>query len=162
MAGLAHDHSVAACLFGETINLAEAETGALADVLGGEEGFERDAGRGCIHAEAGIGHGNADIGAGIDLVAAVFGAGHGGVFGRDRQAAATGHGITRIDGQVEQRRLELMRVDAGRVDGQIQIQNEFDMGADRLAEQGRERLDHAVYVDDLAAHHLLAGEAEQA
>ena len=64
LADLTFDPDLAARLVGETENLAEAEAGALADLLGREEGLERallDLGG---HAAAGVGHLDAQIFAG--------------------------------------------------------------------------------------------------
>ena len=54
-------------LLGKPVNHAQAETGALAHILGGEERFEGAAGDLGRHAGAGIGHGDHDVIAGPRL-----------------------------------------------------------------------------------------------
>jgi hypothetical protein len=108
VAELAVDLDVPSHLLGKTIDHAQAEPGALAGALGGEEGLEcplDDLGR---HAGAGIGDDQGHIVAGRDvdvlrriLVVQVR------IGGFDHQLTTLRHGITRVDGEVEDRVLEL-------------------------------------------------------
>ena len=79
-ADLAFDPDFAAGLVGEAEDLAEAEAGALADRLGGEEGLERALEHVGRHAAAGVGDADLDIIAGADVADLV--GGEGDVLGR--------------------------------------------------------------------------------
>jgi hypothetical protein len=86
----------------KAIDLGQAEAGALADFLGREEGLEhpleklrRNAGAAVLHADH-------------DEVAAETARGARGRIGSfDAQRSTAGHGVARIDGEVEQCQLEL-------------------------------------------------------
>src|SRR3546814_20000731 len=64
---LGMDAHVAARLFDEAIDLAEAEPGPLADFLGREERLEGAGGHLLGHAVAGVGDGDDDVAAGRDI-----------------------------------------------------------------------------------------------
>ena len=79
----------AAGLLGESVDHAEAEAGALAHLLGGEERLEGAAGDLGRHAGAGIGHGDHDVVAGPRLAVDVhIGFTERGIVHLDRQLAA--------------------------------------------------------------------------
>ena len=73
LADLAFDPDLAARLVGEAEDLAEAEAGALADRLGGEEGLERALEHLGRHAAAGVGDADLHIFAGADVADLVGG-----------------------------------------------------------------------------------------
>ena len=76
-------------LLGESVNHAEAEAGAFAHLLGGEERLEGAAGDLGRHAGAGIGHGDHDVIAGPRLAVDVhIGFTERGILHLDRQLAA--------------------------------------------------------------------------
>ena len=109
---LALDADLAARLVGEAENLAEAEAGALAHRLGGEERLERAVEHFGRHPAAGVGDADPDIVAGADVADLVGGEGH--VLGRDAHQAAAVHRIAGVDREVEDRVLELVGIDIGR------------------------------------------------
>ena len=79
----------AAGLLRKSVDHAEAEAGALADLLGGEERLEGAAGDFGGHAAAGIGHGDHDVVAGPRLAVDVdIGFTERGIAHLDRQLAA--------------------------------------------------------------------------
>src|SRR5690606_18441699 len=94
----------------EAVDLREAETGAVALRLGGEEGLERPRRHCRRHARARVAHDDADMLARLAVRLALL-LGDEEVGGGDREPAAIRHGIARIDGEVEERALELVGVD---------------------------------------------------
>src|SRR5439155_10218662 len=79
-ADLAFDADLASRLMGEAENLTEAEARALADRLGGEEGFERMLYHFGSHSAAGVGDADLHIIAGANVADLVGGELH--IFGR--------------------------------------------------------------------------------
>src|ERR1035437_3308620 len=67
VAGLAVDFNPALMLFDDAVDGGQAEAGALAHFLGGEERFKNALERAVIHAAAGVGHGQHDKLAGPEL-----------------------------------------------------------------------------------------------
>ena len=147
----------------KAVHHAQAEAGALADVLGGEERFEGAGGDIRGHAGAGIGHGNHDVLAGSDVAMLLrIGLVECRIADLDRQPAAVGHGVARVEHQVEQRRGQLPGIDAGQP--QLPIEQEFTF--DMFAEGSSQQLFHAenlpADVDVLWHQGLLARERQQA
>ena len=95
------DFGAAARLRGEAVDLRQAEAGALADVLGGEERFERAVEHVLRHAFAVVADRQAD-----ERLALVLDVG-----GRQGDRAAFAQRVARVEGGVEDRGLELRRVD---------------------------------------------------
>jgi len=112
LARLAVDRAVPSGLFDETVDLRQAEAGALPGFLGREEGLERPFPHLPGHAAAGIGNGDQDVLPGRDLVMRLgIGLVEERVRGLDRQLAVSRHRVARVDRQIEQRMLELVGVD---------------------------------------------------
>ena len=110
VAFLAVDLDVPARLLDEAEHHAEPEAGALADLLGGEEGIEHPFEQRGGNAGAGVADGDHDIVAGRDLaVHARIVFVEKDVAGLERELAAVGHGVARIDRQIEHGRGELVR-----------------------------------------------------
>ena len=105
---LAVGEDVAAGLLDDAVDGGQAEPGALADLLGGEERLEdaadhvgRDADAGVLHLDQQVfAGGDAELG---ELQAFALGD----VAGADGEGAAVGHGIPGVDGQVDDDVLEL-------------------------------------------------------
>ncbi len=102
---------MAARLFDEAIDHAEAEAGPAAKFLGGEERLEHPAEGIGGHARARVAHAESDILARPNLgvlgrVALV----QVGVLGVDGELAAFGHGVAGVHSQVENRALQLVLV----------------------------------------------------
>ena len=70
LARRALDRDVPAALLHDAVDRGQAEAGALAGLLGGEEGLEDPRLRRHVHADAGVAHGEHDVGAGPHAVAA--------------------------------------------------------------------------------------------
>src|SRR5262249_48903590 len=113
LAGLAINPDASLALLYDAVNGREPEAGSLADALGGEEGLKDMILNLLGHALAGIGDGEADVAARLDVE---MGAG---IFlvevdcaGFDRYAAAVRHGVTSIQNKVENDLLDLSRIGA--------------------------------------------------
>ncbi len=98
---------------GKTKGLAEAKAGPLTDRLGGEERVERLLDDLLRHAAAGIRDRNHHILSGRDVVFCRVSFVDMSVCCLDRQLAAVRHRVTRIDGEVEHRVFELVRIGLG-------------------------------------------------
>ena len=133
----AFDPRRAARLARHAIDHAEAEAGALADFLGGEEGLERALGDLGRHAEPGVGDGQLDIvsvwnvGIGLDPHRAAG----------EAQHAAVGHGVAGVDREVEHRDLELGRVGHHRHHRVVEVEALLDPRAEHVAQQRPHVLD---------------------
>ena len=146
----------------EAVNHRQAEAGAFAHRLGGEERLEHlghEVGR---HAGAGVGHADAEVLprrhvvlAGTDLV-------HPPVGGLDGDAAAIRHGVARVDAEVQQGVLQLARVDQSWPDSRQAHHFQMDMRADRTADELLHVGDQAVHVRGLGVEGLAPGEGEEA
>ena len=153
---------MAAGLRDEAVDLAEPEAAALADFLGGEERLEGAGPNFRRHALAVVGDGDCheipgrDVGhqlgaAGVDPLHA----------GTDPQCAAARHRVARVDHQVEQRGLELRRVDIGRHRAGRQVYLELDRLRTGAAQYRLELADQPVDVVDFGAQRLAPREGEQ-
>src|SRR5574338_81701 len=156
---LAFDPDLAARLVGEAKNLAEPKAGALAHRLGGEEGFERALLHFGAHPAAGIGDADLHIIAGADIADLVGGDLH--VAGVDAHHSLAVHRVAGVDREVENRMLELVRVD---ISGPG-IGGEIDLDADALAERPVAQVGHPrnqlAAVDPLWEQRLGPGEGQQ-
>ena len=139
----------------EAVNLRQSQTGALADRLGGEEGIEdlaEDIGR---DAGAGILHRNRDMTAGASLVAGRN------VMRRNRDDAAAGHGVARVDDEIDQRRFEFGDVDHDRPDAPADVELQRHRAADAGIEHFAHRVDAFGDIDDLRVDALPPRECQQ-
>ncbi|MNV00865.1 hypothetical protein D3C71_910490 [compost metagenome] len=123
------------------------QTGALG--LGGEERAEQALQRGLVHADAFIAHADAHL-----LVALRIAA----VLGHQTQLAAVGHGLDRIECQVQQHLLQLGVIGVHRhpVIGHFKVQ--FHIAWQAALEQHADRLEQPLQHDALTA---LAGAAHE-
>ena len=126
-ADLALDADLAARLVGETEDLAEAEAGPLADRLGGEEGLEGALAHVRRHSAAGVGDADLHIFAGAHVADFVRGDGH--ILGGNAHLSLAVHRIAGVDGEVDDRIFELVRVDIGRPRAALEV----ELDADALA-----------------------------
>src|SRR6476659_3744834 len=101
---------MAARLTNKSKHLAETETGAFSDPFGGEERVERLADDLVAHARSSVADGEPDVLTGSHLIAAWISTADAHIRGSNRQLSALGHGIARVDRQVEQSVFELPRV----------------------------------------------------
>src|SRR6476619_7335379 len=103
---------MAARLTNKSEHLAETETGSFSDPLGSEERIERLADHLVAHSRSGVANGEPDVLARSHLIAAWISTADAHIRGSDRQLPALGHGVARVDRQVEQGVFELPRVRA--------------------------------------------------
>ena len=145
----------AAVLLDDAIADGEAEAGALAGVLRGEEGIEDAADGGFVHAGAGVGERRDDGAAGA--------AGGGDAQGACAAFVAAGtHGLLGVDDEVEEDLQELVRVDH-RV-GQVGIEflHYVDVAdAQIVVAEFEHALDQGVDVRGLLSGVAAAGEGQQ-
>jgi len=118
-------------LFGEAVHLAQAQSGAFSDLLGGEERIE--------HARQGLGR-NAPPGVGHRDLGECAGQVLGPVRERhrahpDRQPAAARHGVAGVHRDVEDRELEFGGIDLHRARRARHLDDELDIAAQRRIEQ---------------------------
>ena len=100
----------------DAVDHGQAQAGALAESLGGEEGLEDVVHRLRVHAHAGVGDREHDVATGRDLrvgFAVLFVQFH--VTGLQSQSTPGRHGIASIQGQVHEHLLELVPIDLGQV-----------------------------------------------
>ena len=79
----------------------------------------------------------------------------------DRQAAFAIHGIAAVDGEIDQRRLELRDVGDGMAVRIADFDVDLDAPADQRPDQLRDALDLGADIEDLRLQRLAAGEGEQ-
>ena len=107
LADLGIDPHLPARLPGEAVDHRQPEPGALADRLGGEERIEGARDHVGRHAGAGVGDAERDVLPRRQVALARGALVEPFVGGLDGEAAAVGHGVARVDAEVEQRVLEL-------------------------------------------------------
>ncbi len=140
MPALAIELHMAAGLLDEAVDHAEAESAAGAGPLGGVEGLEGTLAHLRRHARARVRHPQGDIvprygigeGRGVALVDLRPGR-------LDDEPPSRRHGVARIDGQIQQRVLDLPGI--GHDQGQLARQARRDL--DRRAQAAAQQLDHA-------------------
>ena len=160
--GLAVDRDVSAALLGDAVHRGQPEPGALAHLLGGEEGLEDvrlDLGG---HAVAGIADREHDVGARLDLgMGPGVGLVQGHVAGRERQPAPVRHRVAGVDGQVEQDLLDLPRVGLDAPGGRIERGRDLDVLADHATQQGLDSGHDGVQIQHARLQDLLAAEGQE-
>src|SRR5262249_36604852 len=149
----------AARLLGETVDLAQAQSGAFADLFGRVEGLKGARHDSLAHAASGIADRDDDIVAGGQVGgAAVAGSD---VLGSDRQPARAIHRIAGVDGEVEDRGLELGRIYAAGPGIGLQSTDDLDPFADGLLTQYQGLAQDVVGADGLRPDLLAAREGQQ-
>ena len=128
------DVHAAARLLGEAKHLAQSESRAFADFLGGKERLEHLGAHILAHSGPGIGHADADIFARRRLFRAKRRPEHH-VLGPHGKAAADLHGVAGIDGEIEHGELELRRVDHCRPQAALQPGLDSRRAAHRALQQ---------------------------
>ena len=137
MPDFAVDFRMSAGLLHEPIDLRQAEAGALAGALGGEERVERLGQHVLGHANSGIADEQSDILARLKVgIRGSIGIIEKAIRRLDGELSAIGHRIARVEGQVDDRILELIGVDeAG---PQAPGLHRFDL--DRLAQRALQQI----------------------
>ena len=83
------------------------------------------------------------------------------VGGLDREGAAVGHRVPRVDGQVDERLLDLRHVDPDQAQLRLQHRAEPHVFAQQALEDLLHPADHVVQVQDSRVDDLAPGEGEQ-
>jgi hypothetical protein len=119
------DGDVTTRLLDEAIDLAQSQTGPLPHLLRGEERFEGMRGDVRVHAGAGIGDLDHDVVARRQIRRAARRRGIDHCIARgDLEPSTRRHGVARVHYQVQDRGLELRRVDAARPQVSLKRQRE--------------------------------------
>ena len=150
------DLHVAAGLPDKTVDLAQAEAGALADFLGGEEGIEGLGDDLLGHADAVVAHRDLNILPGRDRKGLRDQIIHVSVGSLDREPAAVSHRIAGIDAKVEDGVFKLARIGLHLPEPGAQNRLQADGFAERPAQQIGHTRDHLVRVQRLRRQRLLA------
>ena len=128
----------AAGLLAHTVDHRQSETRALTDALGREEGLGGMRERLFVHALAAIGHRKTDIAAGSEMILLLGEPFH--ACGDDDRAAS-GHGVTCVDCEIEQREFELIGVRSRRWKTEREPRLDVNGGPERAPQQ----IGHAVH-----------------
>ena len=155
----AGDGRRAAGLMGEAVDLAQAQAGALADVLGGEERLEHPRQHVGRNARTGVGDADGDEVARKAFFAR-FAAQHDRLRG-DGERAARRHGVAGIDGEIEQRELELARIDLHGARPPRHADLDLDIAAQRAAEHVLDLGQPFGEIDDARLQRLPPRECQQ-
>ena len=161
--GLAVHINVAAALLDHPIDHGEAETGALAFLFGGEEGFKDPGSSRRVHAHAGVGDAQQDIGPGFDRIgiAAHEGGIHFRVAGLDEEFASLRHGVAGVDRQVHDDLLELALIGFHCSQVRIKAAGQFHIFPDQAAQHAFHILNDSVHIQDFRFEHLLTAESQE-
>ncbi len=160
---LAHpgiDAHAPARLLGEAQHLAQTEAGALAGFLGGEERLKYLGADLLRHAGPAVRHTDRHIVAGRRLFG-IGGRHERDVLDLDLQGPAHLHGVTRVDGQVEHRELELGRVDQRAPQTVLEHGLDMDASAHRALQKVAHPGDGLVEVERSRLEPLTAREGQQ-
>ena len=144
---------------GKAVDLRQSEPGAFAERLGREERLENSRQHVRRDADAGIGHRqrhevSLEL---VDPVALL----QGDVARRQRDDAAAGHGVARIDRDIDQRELELRDVDLDRPDIGRDVAFELNVSAQRADQHLVHGLDAFLEVGDDRIERLASRERQQ-
>ncbi len=149
-------------LLGIAVDHGQAQAGALADGLGGEEGIEgarHDLGR---HPGAVVGDQQRHVVTGTHRIQAIATLGKVDITRFDADGPAVGQGIASVDDQVEQGALQLVPVRQGLPEILVQIEHQDDVTAQTAQQQLLHGPDAIVHVNGLQIERLAPGEGEQA
>ena len=144
---------------GEAVDLRQAKPGALAHLLGCEEGFEDPRGHRLVHSDARVVDADADIAAGRGAFDLALPQADGRGFHADH--AALGDRVAGVDRQVHQGGVELAGVQTRHRAFRAQGEDEADGFADRALEEGFGFPHQVVDVGGLRLQGLATGEGEQ-
>src|SRR5215510_5843759 len=146
-------------LFGEAVHLTETQPGPLSRTLGREVRIE-DAGKNLRrNADAAIHQFDGDEFATQPIDCGLAGKAH--VTNRERKNAAVRHGVPRIDPEIQQRELELSRVDAGATSTIRSERLYLDISAQGPFEHLADMRQGFRKVDDFGLQRLAAREGQQ-
>ncbi len=162
VAGLAIQPDVAPALLDDAVRHGESETGALSQFFGSEEGFEGAGLHFAIHAVACVAHEDLHVLSGFEIFGLADRVMSDAEIARlNGKPAASRHSVLRVDGQIDEHLLDLVRV--GLHPSQIVLRQEgqLDILFNEAFEEAEEVADDVVEVDHFGAQHLAAAEGEQ-
>ena len=156
------DLDAAAVQADDAVDRGQPQTGALAQLLGGEERFEQVGEGVVVHAAAGVAHRQAHVAARRDLrVTEAVGLVEGDRGGLDGDPAGVADGVAGVDTQVDEDLVDLGRIDAHRRQPPGRQPGEVDV----LADEPPDHLEHAghgrVQVEHPRRRGLPAGKGKQ-
>jgi hypothetical protein len=144
----------------DTEDHGQAQPRTLADLLRCEERLEGVVDHLGAHTGSGIGHRHEDTVMADDLLRHIIVAGMD-ICRFDQENAAPRHGVARIDGDVQERRLNLTGIDQGRPQRTRESMANFNSGPDGSAQEVGDLDDDRVEVSQHGLEVLLASESEQ-
>jgi hypothetical protein len=146
----------------DAVNRGEAETGALAQLLGGEERLENAVDGGRVHTRSRVGDRKHHVvaGAGERLVGTVFRV-EDDKRGLDEQGAAVGHGVAGVDAEVHQNLFDLGGIGANQGESGSEDGLDFDIAADYFFEEIESLGDALVQVYIARLENLAARKGQQ-
>ena len=162
MPGLAVDVDEPTRLLDDAVYGGQAHAGSMASLLGREEGLEDAHPRLLVHADAGVGDREQEVGTGdrpgmgrhvgwVELDVAEL----------DGELAAVGHGVARVHREIDDDLLQLTRVDRDAPQAGRLVRGELDVLAEEPAQHGDDTLDDCGRVENLGLKNLIAAEREQ-
>ena len=153
---------MAVVLFHNAVHGRESKPGALAQLLGGEEGLEETLLGLRVHAGPGVRDGQHHVRAGLHFYAVLHILLIESHVGRlDGQLAAVGHCVARVDRQVHEHLLDLPGVDADTIEGPGWTELQFHILADEPSEHLGGVLDQLIEIDHLGPEGLLPAERKE-
>ena len=159
LAGLARDLDVTAALLDDPVGAREPQAGALADALRREERLEDPVGHSRCHPATRVLDGEDDVRAGREI-AEIVGEDLG-VASPDRQRAAVGHRVARVQGEVEQHLLHLAGIGLNRIQPGLEHRHQLDPLAEDTAQHLDGLGDERVQLERPRLEGLAPAEREQ-
>src|SRR6516162_5940867 len=150
-------------LFDKTVDLAQPEARSGPRRFGGEEWIEGTSDDLPLHACASIADRDHHELPGIDIsVVPAIGIIKISICGLNGDLAALRHGVTRVDGNVENRALKLVRVGIGGPQAACGYDLDLEVLAERRSQEIRHAGDHLVDVDRFGCKRLLTRKCQEA
>ena len=157
------DHvDVPLVLLDDAVDDGQAQAGALAEFLGGEERLEDARLHFAAHAAASVGHGQQHVAAGLDVGRQVVGVRvQDDVAGLDGELAAARHGVAGVDRQIDEHLVDLAGVGLDAREVRPRHDGQFDVLVEQLAEHQLRVADLRIEVEHLGHADVAAAEGEQ-
>lgn len=162
LSGRGIGEDIPAGLFDDAIDRRQAKPGSRTDLLGGKKRLEnlvdhfvRNTGAGILHLEQRV------IAVGDAFIFLQPGISGIDVAGADRQRAATVHGVTGVDGKIDDHLLELSLVGLHQPQIAAMIEFKFDICADQPPQQIGRFAQHLGHIENLGLQRLLARKCKE-
>lgn len=148
-------------LFHNGVDRGEAEAGVFARLSGAEERFEEVFLIFFGETKAGVSDGEEDVLAGAEMDLVVQRLGELQVFCSKGEAAAVEHGVTSVNGEIDDKRLELAAIGTNLAGGLRQVAVGFNGVAHETADQGHHLLKDNIEIERLGGSDILAADGEE-